>query len=127
MAIKIPELVVSQGEKFWPGPLTLVVPKARMIPMNVTAGLDTVAVRVPNHPVALALIRASHTPIAAPSANKFSGVSPTSAQHVYRISMDEFRSFWMVDQHPSVLNQPCWTAPLGLRKSYVRVVFPWRN
>jgi len=50
--------------------------------MNVTASLGTVAVRIPNHPVALALIRTSQTPVAAPSANKFSGVSPTSAQHV---------------------------------------------
>jgi len=82
VAARIPDFVFRLGEKFWPGPLTLVLPKASKIPLNVTASLDTVAVRIPNHPVALALIRASQTPIAAPSANKFSGISPTSAQHV---------------------------------------------
>ena len=82
VAVKIPDFVFRLGEKFWPGPLTLVLPKAEKIPMNVTSNLDTVAVRLPNHPVALALIRASQTPVAAPSANKFSGVSPTTAQHV---------------------------------------------
>jgi L-threonylcarbamoyladenylate synthase len=67
---------------FWPGPLTLVLPRGAHIPANVSAGLDTVAVRMPNHPVALALIRLSGVPIAAPSANRFGHVSPTSAQHV---------------------------------------------
>jgi L-threonylcarbamoyladenylate synthase len=67
---------------FWPGPLTLVLPRGARIPANVSAGLDTVAVRMPNHPVALALIRLSGVPIAAPSANRFGHVSPTSAQHV---------------------------------------------
>jgi L-threonylcarbamoyladenylate synthase len=67
---------------FWPGPLTLVLPRGARIPANVSAGLDTVAVRMPNHPVALALIRQSGLPIAAPSANRFGHVSPTSAQHV---------------------------------------------
>ena len=67
---------------FWPGPLTLVLPRGPRIPANVSAGLDTVAVRMPNHPVALALIRHSGVPIAAPSANRFGHVSPTSAQHV---------------------------------------------
>lgn len=67
---------------FWPGPLTLVLPRGLRIPANVSAGLDTVAVRMPNHPVALALIRQSDVPIAAPSANRFGHVSPTSAQHV---------------------------------------------
>lgn len=67
---------------FWPGPLTLVLPRGPRIPANVSAGLDTVAVRMPNHPVALALIRQSGVPIAAPSANRFGHVSPTSAQHV---------------------------------------------
>jgi L-threonylcarbamoyladenylate synthase len=69
-------------DQFWPGPLTLVLPKQPTIPDLVTAGLDTVAVRMPNHPVAQALIRAAGTPIAAPSANPFGYVSPTTAQHV---------------------------------------------
>ena len=69
-------------DQFWPGPLTLVLPKQPTIPDLVTAGLDTVAVRMPNHPVAHALIREAGTPIAAPSANPFGYVSPTTAQHV---------------------------------------------
>ncbi|MBI3303335.1 MAG: threonylcarbamoyl-AMP synthase [Deltaproteobacteria bacterium] len=69
-------------ERFWPGPLTLVLRKRPLIPDLVTAGLDTVALRVPAHPVALALLRAAGTPIAAPSANPFGYVSPTTAIHV---------------------------------------------
>ena len=69
-------------DQFWPGPLTLVLPKQPTIPDLVTAGLDTVAVRMPSHPVAQALIRKAGTPIAAPSANPFGYVSPTTAQHV---------------------------------------------
>jgi len=69
-------------QTFWPGPLTLILPRAEALPAGVTAGLDTVAVRMPAHPVALALIRAAGTPIAAPSANLFGRTSPTTAQHV---------------------------------------------
>ncbi|MDF0675021.1 MAG: L-threonylcarbamoyladenylate synthase [Nitrospira sp.] len=68
--------------EFWPGPLTLVLPKQSTVPDLVTAGLPTVAVRMPNHPVAQALIREADTPIAGPSANPFGYVSPTTAQHV---------------------------------------------
>lgn len=68
--------------RFWPGPLTLVLWRSSIVPPNVSAGLDTIAVRCPNHRVALALIRASSVPIAAPSANRFGHVSPTTAQHV---------------------------------------------
>lgn len=67
---------------FWPGPLTLVVPKSELIPDEVTAGLDTVAVRMPSHPVAAALIRAAGCPIAAPSANISGKPSPTNARDV---------------------------------------------
>jgi L-threonylcarbamoyladenylate synthase len=70
------------AEAFWPGPLTLVLPKAAGIPDNVTAGQDTVAVRVPDHPVALALLRAFGGPLAAPSANRSGRPSPTTAAHV---------------------------------------------
>ncbi|OQW33429.1 MAG: translation factor (SUA5) [Nitrospira sp. SG-bin1] len=69
-------------DAFWPGPLTLVLSKQQAIPDLVTAGLSTVAVRMPNHPVAQALIREAGTPIAAPSANPFGYVSPTTARHV---------------------------------------------
>ena len=70
------------GEQFWPGPLTLVADRSARIPLIVTAGLDTVAIRVPSHPAALALIRAADRAIAAPSANLFGYVSPTEAEHV---------------------------------------------
>ena len=69
-------------ERFWPGPLTLLLPKRARVPDLVTAGLPTIAVRMPAHPVAQALIRESAVPIAAPSANPFGYVSPTCAQHV---------------------------------------------
>lgn len=69
---------------FWPGPLTLVVPRHPSIPDSVTAGLPSVALRVPAHPVAHALLRAAGVPVAAPSANRSTEVSPTTAQHVAR-------------------------------------------
>lgn len=68
--------------RFWPGPLTLVLPKAAVVPDEVTAGLASVALRVPSHPVALALLVAAGVPVAAPSANLFSRPSPTRAAHV---------------------------------------------
>ena len=67
---------------FWPGPLSLVLPKSENIPDNVSAGLQTVAVRIPRNPVAIKLIEKSNTPLAAPSANPSNYVSPTSAGHV---------------------------------------------
>ncbi len=72
------------AEQFWPGPLTLVLPKRHEVPNAVTGGGATVAVRVPAHPVALALLRASGYAIAAPSANRSSRLSPTQADHVMR-------------------------------------------
>lgn len=77
---KIEKLV----ETFWPGPLTLVLPKKEIVPDIVTAGNSTVAVRMPKHPVALKLIEASEKPIAAPSANTFGFLSPTTAKHVQK-------------------------------------------
>lgn len=71
------------AQAFWPGPLTLVLPKSSAIPDEVTAGLGTVAVRMPSHPVALALIRKAGLPIAAPSANLSGKPSPTSGAHVW--------------------------------------------
>lgn len=67
---------------FWPGPLTLILPKKKKIPYVVTSGLDTVAVRIPANIVALSLIQEAKTPIAAPSANLFGKLSPTTAEHV---------------------------------------------
>lgn len=70
------------ADQFWPGPLTLVLPKLPHVPDGVTAGLPSVAVRVPSHPVARALIEAAGVPVAAPSANRSMALSPTTAQHV---------------------------------------------
>lgn len=79
-----PELAERAGAALWPGPLTLVVPRAPIVPEIVTAGLETVAIRVPAHPVALALLEACGLPLAAPSANRFTEISPTTAAHVAR-------------------------------------------
>ncbi len=95
-----PETATVLTNKFWPGPLTLVLPTAHVgadafvrpaerssaaaIPPIVTAGLPTVALRMPAHPIALALIRAAGLPLAAPSANRFTGLSPTTTDHVRR-------------------------------------------
>jgi L-threonylcarbamoyladenylate synthase len=78
----VPPIALALGERFWPGPLTLVLPRADAIPDIVTAGGETVAVRVPSHPVAHALIHAAGVPVAAPSANRFGQLSPTRAEDV---------------------------------------------
>jgi len=77
------------ARRYWPGPLTLVLPKSPKIPDIVTAGLPTVGIRVPAHPVAIGLIEAAGVPIAAPSANRFMGLSPTTAEHVMEAFGDE--------------------------------------
>ncbi len=77
-----PKYAQQLAQRFWPGPLTLVLKKAESVPDLVTAGLDSVGIRVPANPVAFALIRAARVPIAAPSANLFTQLSPTTAQHV---------------------------------------------
>ena len=82
IAVDIPDLAFKLAEKFWPGPLTLVLKKQPHILNLVTAGNDTVGVRVPNHPVALALLKKLEFPLAAPSANPFGAISPTNALHV---------------------------------------------
>ena len=78
----IPTLAMLLAETFWPGPLTLLLPKEKNIPDLVTAGLHTVALRCPDHPITLSLLRQLDFPLAAPSANPFGYVSPTTAQHV---------------------------------------------
>ncbi|MCJ2544245.1 L-threonylcarbamoyladenylate synthase, partial [Thermostichus vulcanus] len=77
------ERLGSLVNTFWPGPLTLVLPKSTGVPDLVSSGLPTVALRVPAHPVAQALLQAVQLPLAAPSANRFGRISPTSAQAVY--------------------------------------------
>lgn len=82
LASEVASVAEKLAARFWPGPLTLVLPRSHAIPPEVTASLDTVAVRVPAHPVAHALIAAAGVPVAAPSANLFSRPSPTRAAHV---------------------------------------------
>ena len=79
---EIPEPARRLADACWPGPLTLLLPKRHLIPDLVTSGLSTVAVRVPNHSLTLALLRALSFPLAAPSANPFGYISPTTAGHV---------------------------------------------
>lgn len=83
VAAGVPPAARKLAEAFWPGPLTLVLPKRKCIPNLVTSGRDTVAVRVPEHPIARKIIREAGCPIAAPSANRFGSVSPTCARHVF--------------------------------------------
>lgn len=78
----IPEKAKILADKFWPGPLTMVLKKKEIVPDTVTAGKDTVAVRIPNHPVTLELLQLLDFPLAAPSANLFGLISPTQAEHV---------------------------------------------
>ena len=78
----LPQSVAALASRFWPGPLTMVMRRSHAVPREVTAGLDTVAVRIPAHPIARALIAAAAIPVAAPSANLFSRPSPTRAAHV---------------------------------------------
>src|SRR5581483_6084998 len=83
LVTEVPAQARQLARAFWPGPLTLILPAGSCVPKLVTAGLSTVAIRMPRHPVALALIRAAGFPIAAPSANRFMHVSPTTAQHAF--------------------------------------------
>jgi L-threonylcarbamoyladenylate synthase len=89
------------AERFWPGPLTLVLPKRPVVPDVVTAGRESVALRVPAHPVALALLREARLPVAAPSANRSTELSPTTARHVEKSLGD--RVTMIVDGGPTTV------------------------
>lgn len=80
---ELPLMIYPLIERFWPGPLTIILKKSSRVPDETTAGLNTVAIRMPNHPIALALIKEAGIPIAAPSANRSGKPSPTTAQHVF--------------------------------------------
>jgi len=82
LAAEVPAEARMLAERFWPGPLTLVLPRRPDLPDLLSAGLETLAVRVPGHPVAQALLKACGLPLAAPSANRFGHISPTRAAHV---------------------------------------------
>ena len=79
---QVPQKAVRLAEKFWPGPLTMIFKKTDMVPLETTGGLESVAVRMPDHPAALALIKAAGGYVAAPSANRSGRPSPTTAEHV---------------------------------------------
>lgn len=81
---KIPDSAVALAKSFWPGPLTIIMKKSKVIPDEVSAGLDTVAIRFPSHPVAQKIIKTAGVPLAAPSANLSGSPSPTTAQHVIK-------------------------------------------
>ena len=81
-AAHIPEAAKLLATRFWPGPLTLILPRTQAVPDEVTGGLETVALRVPNHPIALQVLEKLDRPLAAPSANRFGRVSPTTRAHV---------------------------------------------
>ncbi len=83
IAACVPDSAIRLANRYWPGPLTMIFPKKDIVPLETTGGLNTVAVRFPNHPVALALIKASGGFIAAPSANTSGRPSPTTGQHVF--------------------------------------------
>jgi len=96
-----PQKAELLARRFWPGPLTLVLPKQARVPDRLTAGLDTVGVRMPSNRIALELIKEAGVPLAAPSANLFSQLSPTTAQHV-RESLGE-RVAMILDGGPTLL------------------------
>jgi len=104
------DLVARLAERFWPGPLTLVLPKDPGVPDLATSGLDTVGIRVPAHPVARALLEASGVPLAAPSANRFGRISPTRAEHV---------ASELGDRIPLILDGG--PAPVGVESTIVAV------
>lgn len=120
VAVDIPEKAYDIARKFWPGPLTIVLKRNDKIAKETSAGLDTVSVRCPMHPIALELIKQSLTPIAAPSANKSGRPSPTTAKHVIddlgnevEVIIDGGRTLFGVEstvidltQNPPVLLRP---------------------
>jgi L-threonylcarbamoyladenylate synthase len=82
LVTEIPDMARRLAEKYWPGPLTMIFRRSPIVPDEISAGLDTVAVRMPSHPVARSIIKAAGLPLAAPSANRSGSPSPTSAGHV---------------------------------------------
>jgi len=127
----VPEIAQKLMDAFWPGPLTILMPRRETIPLAVTAGLPTVAVRMPSHPVAAALLKACDLPIAAPSANRSGKPSPTTAQHVLqdmsgRIPMILDGGSCDVGLESTVLDinhgRPCILRPGGITKDMLEAV-----
>jgi len=116
----VPDAVSALAARFWPGPLTIVLPRSAGVPDEVTAGRDTVAVRVPAHPVAQALLVEAGVPVAAPSANLFSRPSPTQAAHVI-VDLDG-RIDMVVDGGPTLVGLE--STVLDLTGAVARVLRP---
>lgn len=110
LAAQVPAATQKLIEKFWPGPLTVVLPKKEHVPDIVTSGLATVAVRMPSHPVALKLIQSAATPLAAPSANLFGKLSPTRPEHALPLAE---HVAMIIDGGPS---------PVGVESTIVREI-----
>ena len=130
---EIPEVALTLMHAFWPGPLTLILEKSDLIPNNVSAGLNTVGVRMPDHPIALKLIEFSNTPIAAPSANRSGKPSPTTAQHVIhdmhgRVDVIIAAEHSRIGLESTVLdmtqNPPLILRPGGVTLSQLQAVLP---
>lgn len=100
-AAEIPDEAYQLAERFWPGPLTIILNRNKRVPDEVTGGQDTVGLRIPAHPVALALLRKFGGGVAAPSANRFGRISPTTAQHVLEDLGEELEM--IVDAGPCLI------------------------
>ena len=129
----VPPLAEKLMDAFWPGPLTLLMPRRESIPLVVTASLPTVAVRMPSHPVAAALLKACNVPVAAPSANRSGKPSPTTAHHVLedmdgRIPLILDGGDCEVGVESTVLDisgeTPCILRPGGVTKAMLETVLP---
>jgi L-threonylcarbamoyladenylate synthase len=133
VAVNIPDLAYELARQFWPGPLTLVLQRHWSVPANVSAGMATVAVRMPSHPVAIALLQASDLPIAAPSANRFARPSATTAAHVLedlsgRIDCILDGGAAVIGVESTILNltkdQPVMLRPGGITLETLRTLMP---
>ena len=113
--------------KFWPGPLTLIIPKKKIVPENVTAGLETVAIRSPSHPLFRKVLESTGMPIAAPSANPYSTISPTSAIEVMNSLEILARLFWTEENVILDWNPRFWTLLAKRRRFLDRARYPRMN
>ena len=113
-----PPLADSLAKEFWPGPLTLVMEKAKEILPLITAGLNTLALRMPKHPLTLELIRQMNTPLAAPSANRFGHMSPTRIKHVERDLIPEMKKQKYSKPIKALNGGPC---TLGLESTVLQI------
>jgi L-threonylcarbamoyladenylate synthase len=111
IARQVPDVAYQLAERFMPGPLTLILPKSDKVPLLVTSGHDSVGIRIPNHPLTLELLKQLPFPLAAPSANPFGYVSPTTAQHV----QDQ-----LGDRIPYILDGGAST--IGIESTIIRVI-----